>query len=534
MSDLSDDAGLHANGADGGNRGGNGGGNDPAGVGGNDETIAGGGGLGGGDELIEGAGDLSFRQYFDATPGIISIQDRDLKIVQTNSRLRELFGDPGDLHCYSFFKRRTEPCPECPVTETFQRGERTKSESVVIKRDGEEMPVMVYTSPIKNDAGEVVRVLKLAADITDAKKLQKKLYRAQLQLRQFFDEVPCYVTVQDRRLKVVASNRRFKEDFGDEAGGRCYEVYKHRGEPCLDCPVAQTFKDGQSHQSEEVVTSMSGDQYNVLVHTAPIRDEKGEITQVVEISTNITTIRNLQSQLESTGLLISSISHSIKGLLNGLDGGMYLVNSGLKSENQPRVLKGWEMVTRNVDRIRSTVLNILYYAKERVPQNEPIAASDLIDEAWGLMETKARECDVIFSCHTSLTAGAVVGDRIALSSLLVNLLENSFDACRVDRQKEEHRVMVTADGDNEWVRFEISDNGIGIDRETRERMFSLFFSSKGMEGTGLGLFIADNIAKAHGGGIEVESEVGEGTCFKVLVSRDHGAEKPENLDSAGL
>ena len=490
--------------------------------------------MGGKDELIADDPTSSFRQYFEATPGIISVQDRDLRIVHTNARLRELFGDPGDLHCYAFFKRRTEPCSDCPVSETFRTGERTKSESVIIKQNGEEMPVMVYTSPVKNDDGEVMRVLKLAADITDVKKLQKKLYRAQLQLRQFFDEVPCYVTVQDSRLKIVASNRRFKEDFGDEAGSRCYEVYKHRGEPCLECPVAQTFKDGQSHESEEVVTSMSGDQYNVLVHTAPIRDEKGEITQVVEMSTNITAIRNLQSQLESTGLLISSISHSIKGLLNGLDGGMYLVNSGLKNEDQPRVLKGWEMVTRNVDRIRSTVLNILYYAKEREPQNEMISAADLIDEAYGLMETKAIECDVILSCHASLRAGAMMGDRIALSSLLVNLLENSLDACRVDRRKEEHRVMITADGDNEWVRFEISDNGIGIDRETREKMFSLFFSSKGMEGTGLGLFIAANIAKAHGGGIDVESEVGQGTCFKVLISRDHGAEKPDIPESGGL
>jgi PAS domain S-box-containing protein len=480
----------------------------------------------GGDEPVDGNGDLLFQHYFDATPGIISVQDRDLRIVHSNSRLRELFGDPGDSHCYAFFKRRTEPCPDCPVAETFQNGERTKSESVVVKRDGEEMPVMVFTSPIKNDAGEVVRVLKLAADISDVKRLQKKLYRAQLQLRQFFDEVPCYVTVQDRRLKIVAANRRFKEDFGDEAGGRCYEVYKHRGEPCLECPVARTFKDGQSHESEEVVTSMSGDQYNVLVHTAPIRDETGEIIQVVEMSTNITAIRKLQSQLESTGLLISSISHSIKGLLNGLDGGMYLVNSGLKAENQPRVLKGWEMVTRNVDRIRSTVLNILYYAKEREPQNETIAVTDLVDEIWGLMETKARECDVVFSCHTSLKAGEMMGDRMALSSLLVNLMENSLDACRVDRKKDEHRVMLTADGDESWIRFEISDNGLGIDRETREKMFSLFFSSKGMEGTGLGLFIASNIAKAHGGGIEVESEVGEGTCFKVRISRDHGAQEP--------
>jgi len=470
---------------------------------------------------------LSYEHYFDATPGIISVQDRDLKIVGFNSRLKELFGNPGESRCYEFFKRQKDECPDCPVRETFQTGKRTKSESVVIDGRGEEMPVMVYTSPIKNDAGEVVQVLKLAADISETKRTQKKLFRAQQRLKQFFDEVPCYVSVQDRELKLVAANRRFKEDFGDDVGGYCYEVYKHRHEPCLECAVARTFEDGQSHQSEEVVTSMSGDQYNVLVHTAPIRNEAGEIVQVVEMSTNITPIRQLQSQLESTGLLVSSISHSIKGLLTGLDGGMYLVSTGLEKENQDRVKKGWEMVTRNVDRIRSTVLNILFYAKEREPEEEVMSAADLTNEVFSLMESKARECDVVLTQHIDDNAGEVEGDRLALRSLLVNLMENSLDACRVDKKKSEHRVTLSVGGDPDWLQFELSDNGIGMDRETREKIFTLFFSSKGMEGTGLGLFIANNIAGAHGGGIEVESEVDKGTRFIVRISRRRPAEQTQ-------
>ncbi|UCG52881.1 MAG: PAS domain-containing sensor histidine kinase [Candidatus Latescibacterota bacterium] len=470
---------------------------------------------------------LSYEHYFDATPGIISVQDRDLRIVDSNSRLKELFGDPSNARCYEFFKRRSEPCPDCPVQETFRTGRRTKSESVVVKRDDEEMPVMVFTSPIKNENGEVVRVLKLAADITDVKKLQKRLFRAQQRLGQFFDEVPCYVTVQDRDLKLIAVNRRFKEDFGDDVGGYCYECYKHRTEPCLECPVALTFEDGQSHESEEIVTSMGGDQYNVLVHTAPIRNEAGEITHVVEMSTNITAIRKLQSQLESTGLLIGSISHSIKGLLTGLDGGMYLVNSGLKSDNQERVKKGWEMVRRNVDRIRNTVLNILYYAKERQPHWEPIPIEDLANEVFSLMEPKALEHGVNLAKDVHGNSGELEGDRLGLRSMLVNLLENSLDACRVDKKKTDHQVTLAVNGEPDRVRFEVADNGIGMDRETKEKMFSLFFSSKGMEGTGLGLFIANNIAAAHGGSIDVESEVDRGTRFTVHLSRKRNIEQSD-------
>jgi len=467
-----------------------------------------------------GDGDLPFDSYFDALPGVVSVQDRDLRIIHSNYRLREFFGDPAGARCYEFFKRRSEKCPDCPVEESFRTGERRKIESVVIKKNGEEMPVMVFTSPIKNENGEVVHVLKLAADISEVKKLQKKLFRAQHQLKQFFDEVPCYVSVQNRDLELVAANRRFKEDFGDEIiGSHCYETYKHRSEPCLVCPVAQTFEDGQPHQSEEVVTTMAGDQYNVMVHTSPIRNESGEITAVMEMSTNITALRELQSQLESTGLLISSISHSIKGLLTGLDGGMYLVNSGLTKQDQARVKQGWEMVTRNVGRIRNTVLNILYYAKEREPNWEEIPAEDLANEAFSLVESKAEELNVELCKEFGGELGQFDGDPMALRSLLVNLLENSLDACRVDHRKPAHRVTFKVGSDTDHIHFEVEDNGIGMDRETREKIFTLFFSSKGTEGTGLGLFIANNIARAHGGSIAVESEIDKGTHFLVRIPK---------------
>ncbi len=474
------------------------------------------------DSAPDNAGNLPFpfESYFDALPGVVSVQDRDLRIVQSNSRLREFFGDPDGSRCYEFFKKRTEKCPDCPVEESFRTGERSKSESLVIKQNGDEMPVMVFTSPIKNEAGEVIHVMKLAADITEIKKMQKKLFRAQRQLKQFFDEVPCYVSVQNRKLELVAANRRFKEAFGDDVvGAHCYETYKHRSEPCLVCPVAQTFDDGQPRQTEEVVTTMAGNQYNVMVHTSPIRNDSGEVTAVMEMSTNITPLRELQSQLESTGLLISSISHSLRGLLTGLDGGMYLVNCGLTKDDQGRVKKGWEMVTRNIDRIRGTVLNILYYAKEREPDWEEIEADNLADESFALVEPKAIEVKVELTRSVDSDPGTLEGDAAALQSLLVNVLENSVDACRVDHKKLEHRVVLSVGGDDEYVFFDVEDNGIGMDRETREKVFTLFFSSKGTEGTGLGLFMANNIAKVHGGSIEVESEVDVGTRFRVKIPK---------------
>ncbi len=148
-----------------------------------------------------------------------------------------------------------------------------------------------------------------------------------------------------------------------------------------------------------------------------------------------TPIRELQSQLESIGILISSISHGIKGLLNGLDGGMYLVDMGMKKGDDKRLKTGWEMVKRNVERIRSQVLNILYYAKERQPRWKMLSAPDVAKEILNIMEAKATELDIELMGEIDAGAGDFEADPQAIRSMLLNLMENSLDACRVDNNK---------------------------------------------------------------------------------------------------
>jgi len=248
-----------------------------------------------------------------------------------------------------------------------------------------------------------------------------------------------------------------------------------------------------------------------------MRNTAGEIMEVMEMSANITDIRRLQSQLTSLGLLVGSISHGIKGQLTGLDGGIYLMNSGYAKNDPKRVTKGWTMVQRNVERIRSMVLDILYYAKDREPQWAPVYAADLVKELAELMEKKARDLGVELRTEVGDGVGEFEADGKAIRSMLTNILENSFDACRTDLEKEHHWVRFSVSGDSGSVIFRIEDNGMGIDQETREKVFSLFFSSKGIEGTGLGLFIANKIVKSHGGIIEVDSTPKVGTTFVVKL-----------------
>jgi len=460
-----------------------------------------------------------YRNYFEMMPAYLTILDRDLRIVEANRRFRRDFGDFEGRYCYQVNRHRSERCETCPAERTFRDGQRHGIEEHFKNLSGQEVSLLVYTTPIRNDAGEITHVMKMATDITEIKLLQNQLRDSRERYRQLFEEVPCYISIQDSNLRILEANRRFREDFGDSLGKKCHQVYMHRTDPCVPCAVKQTFEDGQGHQSEEVVTSQRGEHVNVLVSTAPVRNAEGQIKSIIEMSTNITQIRQLQSQLASLGLVISSISHGIKGLLTSLDGGVYLVNTGLSKNDRKRFEQGWKMVERNITRIRRMVLDLLYYAKDRVPEWEQISALTVAEEVCEGMRGKAGELGIEFQCEFDREAGEFDADAKAVRSLLINLVENAMDACRVDSKKPNHQVRIGMKGYPDRIEFEVADNGIGMDQETRERSFGLFFSSKRGNGTGLGLFISNKIAQAHGGKMELESELNRGTRLMVKLPR---------------
>ncbi|MGM0668667.1 MAG: PAS domain-containing protein [Gemmatimonadota bacterium] len=462
--------------------------------------------------------DLDYRQIFESMPCFLSVQDREFRILDANQRFREHFGDFEGRYCYQVYKQRSERCEICPVARTFRDGERHESEEEVRTLSGETLSVVVRSKPVRGPGGEIIAAMEMSTDITHMKNLQRLLSRSQKRYHTLFDEVPCYISIQDLELNIIEANNAFEEDFGSVLGRKCYEAYKHRKTPCEPCPVQETLEDGLSHTREEVVTSRTGNRKHVLVTTAPIRDGGGPITGVMEMSADITHVRELEDRLTQLGLLIGSVSHSLKGLLNGLSGGMYLVNSGFEKENQDRVRKGWATVERNVARVKSMVSDILYYAKDRVPNWERLSAGEVAEDVVNMMESRARELEVAFTLEVGTAPGTLEADPQALRALLANLVENSLDACRLHKTCRGRNVVLRVEGEPDRIRFEVEDDGIGMDQETREKAFSLFFSSKGT-GTGLGLFISDKIARSHGGAIELESEPGVGTRFIVSLPR---------------
>jgi len=227
----------------------------------------------------------------------------------------------------------------------------------------------------------------------------------------------------------------------------------------------------------------------------------------------------LQSHLSSLGLMIGSISHGIKGLLTGLDGGMYLLDSGFAKENREQIKEGWEVVKLMIERIRKMILDILFYAKERDLKWERVDALSFADEAAAVIESKVTGQGIEFVKDFNSKTGKLEIDAGYIHSALINIIENAIDACTRDESKKSHKIVFGVREHRDHIIFDVFDDGIGMDADTREKLFTPFFSSKGNKGTGLGLFISNKIIEQHGGKIIVKSTVGEGTLFKIKIPK---------------
>ena len=227
----------------------------------------------------------------------------------------------------------------------------------------------------------------------------------------------------------------------------------------------------------------------------------------------------LQDRLSSLGLRISSISHGIKGMLTGLDGGMYLLDSGITKNKQDQLKEGWEIVKQMVGRIRKMVLDILFYAKERKLKTEKVDVISFARDVAAVVEPKTKEKQVDFVQNFDKSLGEFEIDPGFVRSAIINILENAIDACTKESSKKYHKIIFEVKQDKNDIRFDVHDTGIGMDSDTKEKMFDLFFSSKGSKGTGLGLFISNKVIGQHGGSIEVASTPGHGSHFCIRLPK---------------
>ncbi len=378
-------------------------------------------------------------------------------------------------------------------------------------------------------------VKEMSSDISELKALHQEIDQRKQHFKELFEIVPCYISIQNREYRIEETNALFKQDFGEREDVHCYAAYKGREDICPGCPVQKSFADGEIHSSEETVITRDGREAQMMVHSMPIRDKQGEITSVMEVSTNITKLKRLQHQLAMMGLAVAEMAHRLKNILMGLEGGIFVVNTGFEDNDNETVKEGWGMVERNVTTISRIVKDLLFCSKERRPEyQDDISLAGLLEEITQNYRPSVEADGIKLVLELDPKVGRGRFDPAGIHNLVENLLTNAIDACRFDPAPgKQHAIKLrcTRQPDADEVLIEISDNGAGIPDKMSDKVFKGFFSTKGTAGTGLGLLVVEKVAREHGGSVTYTSKPGEGTTFKVLLSTGPRGPAPPSAQS---
>lgn len=341
---------------------------------------------------------------------------------------------------------------------------------------------------------------------------------------ELLDLLPCYVSLLDRDHRILFLNRLGRRDFGEGAGRLCHEVFKQQTHPCRRCPARQALRQGRPQLGEETFQTADGRVLRVLVNAGPLPGGTAAAGAVIEVATDVTALQQSNRELTALGQSIALLSHSIKNILEGLQGGAWVVNEAIRDGDMQLAGKGWRIVERNISDISDAVQNILYSAKNRPLHYELTAPARLAADTVSLYADKAAAMGVELALAVQDELPEARLDAAAIRRMLNNLVWNALEACHRDKEKASHRVTVSVGRlDAGHFLFEVSDNGIGMDEQTVRNIFEEFYSTKGSGGTGLGLAVVEKIVNKHGGRVAVSSKPGEGSTFRIIFPLREGA-----------
>lgn len=217
-------------------------------------------------------------------------------------------------------------------------------------------------------------------------------------------------------------------------------------------------------------------------------------------------------RLGAVGQTIATLSHHIKNILQGVRGGSYLIDMGLRDHNEEVVRKGWKIVDKNQTKIYNLVMDMLTFSKERQPLPQVASVNETVSEVCELMQTRADEAGAQLDVRLDPRLPMTAFDPDGIHRAVLNLVTNACDAV----EGHDHaKITVTTgfDADTKLVFVSVADTGSGIPPEVIPRLFNVFESTKGARGTGLGLAVTQKIVREHGGDISVDSTPGQGARF---------------------
>jgi PAS domain S-box-containing protein len=408
-------------------------------------------------------------------------------------------------------------------------GRLVNYEVEILTKTGILAPILLSATLLYEEGREVATV-GYFKDMREVKRLEKELIKRYEFEHDLIQTSMDGIIANDRKGNIIIFNEGAQSIYGytpEEALAgmsvtRLYPEGKARRIKKLTYG-SEYGGPGRLINYETEVLTKKGDLIPILL-SATLLYEDGREVAMVGYFKDMRTVKRLEEELiqrerlAAMGQATAGIAHGVKNILHAMKLGAFMVDKGFEKEKPDLLRKGWNLVGKNINRISRMTLDMLSYARSSPPARQPCSLNEIVDQVCELMVEKARERQIELVLDLDSTLPLVSVDVEDIHSCLMNLVTNAIEAFP-ESSKGGLITVSSRDAGEAGVSLHVKDTGKGMTRELQEQIFKYLYSTKGARGTGLGLAITQKIIHEHGGTIEVDSTLNEGSCFTIVLPK---------------
>ncbi len=364
--------------------------------------------------------------------------------------------------------------------------------------------------------------MDLSIDLTKELEIKQILKEVKKRLEAIFDGIDDGIHVINRDYEIIRSNKAIlnifgKRDFSEILGRKCFSEYYQRSMICDNCPAEKTFHDGTSSQLTKITREVGKERVILNKSTFPIKDENGNVIQVIEYIKDITTVVKLEDRLlyserlAGIGKLAAGIAHEIRNPLGNIKSAAQLCIN--KYEPDERIRKHLKIILKSSERVNRVIKDLLNLARPHEASFKIGCIDKVINSVCGLIDARCFKQHVHLTKRFTRRLPQLLLDEKLLEEAFLNFMLNALDA-----MPRGGRLAITAyyDHKDEKIVISFADSGCGISEENLKKVFDPFFTTK-KNGTGLGLSLVQQIIELHKGKIHIKSKPDYGTEVMVRL-----------------
>lgn len=411
-----------------------------------------------------------------------------------------------------------------------EQGNSYEIEHRLLLKDGTSKWVYSIVEPSVNIARQVVKLFGTTQDITERKQGEVRLRNKKNELQAIFDSVNDGVIVFDHNGSIQHHNHICPEFFQSEvlSGGSCRDVF-HPDQPLSphNCPVELALR-GERVESSMVSVREGHDTRYIDITANPIKDELGEKTRALVFMRDVTMKRLHEMQLiqtekmSSIGVLATGIAHEINNPLTSVAGyaeallRRFRDEPTLGSDNRLEDFQKYlKVIVREAYHCKGIIGSLLNFGRKSDGMIGSVNINGLLQEILELLKHQPNYGEMTIVADLKDNIPSILGDPSGLRQVFMNLLIN---ACHAIKDGGRVEISTTHSEKEGVINVQVQDTGCGIAHDVIDRIWDPFFTTKEVgKGVGLGLALSYNIVKRHGGEIKVESALGKGATFTVLL-----------------